>query len=119
MGLDFVIAYNRSWGNFVPNVNVTIEPAQGFSIRGWMENSNPIIRAYGFELTDVQIDDASNTGVRVMRGNYGGMIADQIQRVIISDGQAYIATATRPVGFEADPNLWANLNQILNSFRLG
>jgi hypothetical protein len=41
MNLDLAIGYNRSWGNYVPNVNGTIEPSATMSIRQWMGNSNP------------------------------------------------------------------------------
>lgn len=117
LNLDLFIAYNKSWGDFVPNVNVTIEPSFGMSIREWFERSNPMVSLMGFTVTDVQIDDASNSGVRIVHGNYFGLESNQIQRVILAQGYAYIATATRPVALSADPQLWQDLNEILNSFR--
>ena len=116
--LDLAIAYNRSWGNFIPNVNVTIEPSPTPSIEEWVEMSNPLFESLGFTVTDVQFDAASNSGVRVINGNFFGTDTHQIQRIILSNGQAYIATATRPTNLVADEALWRDLNNILNSFRV-
>jgi len=118
MNLDLAIAYNRSWGDYVPNVNVTIEFSLGYSIRQWIEMSNPILSSIGFTVTNVTIDDANGSGVRVMHGNMFGYEADTIQRVFINQGRAYIASAMRPRSFSADPKLWQDLNYILNSFRV-
>lgn len=116
--LDLAIAYNRSWGDFVPNVNVTIEPSPTDSIQEWINMSNPLFEQLGFTVTDVQLDAASSSGVRVINGNFFGTETNQIQRIILSNGRAYIATATRPTNLVADEALWRDLNNILNSFRV-
>lgn len=116
--LDLAIAYNNSWGNFVPNVNVTIEPSPTSSIQEWIDMSNPMFESLGFEVSDVVLDEASSSGVRVIHGNFFGTDTNQIQRIILSNGRAYIATATRPTSLVADEALWRDLNNILNSFRV-
>ncbi len=118
-GADLVIAYNRTWGDYVPNVNITIEASPTNSIRQWMQMSNPVVSSMGFTVTDVTFDEASRSGVRVMRGNFLGFEADSIQRIILDQGRAYVATATRPISLSADPQLWEHLRYILNSFRVG
>lgn len=117
-GAELVIAYNRTWGAFVPNVNVTIEPTN-MKIRAWMAMSNPRMGMVGFTVTSFQIDEQTNSAVRVMRGQSFGMVSDGVQRIIIRGSRAFIATATRPVQLTADPKLWQDLNSILNSFRAG
>lgn len=116
--LDFAIAYNQSWGDFVPNVNVTVEPSPTQSIEEWIDMSQPVIESFGFSIADVQYDAASNTGVRVLNGNVFGTELHQIQRIILKNNFAYIATATRPIHLVADEALWNDLNNILNSFRV-
>ena len=102
----------------MPNVNVTIEPTN-MNIRAWMAMSNPGMAMVGFTVTSHQIDEQTNSAVRVMRGQSFGMVSDTIQRIIIRGTRAFIATATRPVQLTADPKLWQDLNDILNSFRAG
>jgi hypothetical protein len=116
--LDLAIAYNNSLGDFIPNVNVTIEQSPTQSIQEWIDMSNPLFESLGFTVTDVQIDEASSSGVRVINGNFFGTDTNQIQRIILKDGIAYIATATRPTNLVADEALWRDLNNILNSFRV-
>lgn len=118
LNLDLAIAYNQSWGNFVPNVNVTIEPTNTSSIQQWMDDSNPLFSTLGMTVTDVQVDEASGSGVRVLSGYFYDVETNMIQRIILHDGTAYIATATRPTSLNADPELWKDLNDILNSFRV-
>lgn len=118
LNLDLAIAYNRSWGDFIPNVNVTIEPSATMSIQQWIDNSNPLFEALGFSVADVHVDTASRSGVRVIRGYFYGMETDTIQRIILGNGRAYIATATRPTSLIADETLWRDMNNILNSFRI-
>lgn len=115
---DLVIAYNRSWGDYVPNVNVTIETSPTNSIGQYMEMSNRMLILMGFTVINVTVDEANRSGVRVTQGNLFGFEANQIQRVILDQGRAYIVTATRPLSLSADPKLWQDLNYILNSFRV-
>ena len=56
--------------------------------------------------------------VRVTNSNVLGWEANAIQRIILNQGRAYIATATRPVDLNANPELWQDLNYILNSFNV-
>lgn len=118
LNLDFTIAYNRSWGEFVPNVNVTIESSSTSSIRQWLDMSNQMLSLLGFNVISEKLDTTSKSAVRIIHGNFLGVEADAIQRVILNQGRAYIATATRPRNFNADPKLWQDLNNILNSFRV-
>jgi hypothetical protein len=118
MNVELVIGYNRSWGDYVPNVNVTIENAGTPSIREWLTMSNPKIELYGFSVISSEVDESNNAGVRVVKGFMFGYEANMIQRIIINQGLAYVATATRPVSLNADPQLWQDLNDILNSFRI-
>ncbi len=118
IGADLTIAYNNSWGDYVPNVNVTIELSNTTSIRQWMESSNAQLASIGFTTTHVAIDNAERSGVRVVRGGFFGLEADAIQRIILNQGRAYIVTATRPVTLNTDPKLWQDLSEILNSFRV-
>ncbi len=118
LNLDMVIAYNRSWGEYVPNVNVTIEPSTTSYIRQWLESSNQMLPLMGFNVISEKIDIPSKSAVRIVHGNFFGLEADAIQRVILNQGRAYIVTATRPRNFNADPKLWQDLNNILNSFRV-
>ncbi|MHC5066541.1 MAG: hypothetical protein ACYTG5_21505 [Planctomycetota bacterium] len=118
IGTEIAIAYNRTWGSFVPNVNVTIEPSLGLSIKEWLTVSNSKLQMHGFSLESCEVDERANSAVRIVRGGYSGMTADLIQRVILHEGRAYIATAARPLQVAADPQLWRDLNQILNSFRV-
>jgi len=118
LNLDLAIAYNRSWGEYVPNVNVTIEPSATSSIRQWLDTSNQILPLAGFNVISEKLDPPSKSAVRIVHGNFLGIEADAIQRIILNQGRAYIVTTTRPRNINADPKLWHDLNNILNSFRL-
>lgn len=118
LNLDMIIAYDRSWGEYVPNVNVTIEPSTTSSIRQWLDRSNQMLPLMGFNVINEELDIPSKSAVRIVHGNFFGLEADAIQRVILNQGLAYIATATRPRNFHTDPKLWQDLNNILNSFRV-
>lgn len=117
IGVAMIIRYHQSFGNFTPNVNVTIENTGPMSVRQWMQIGQPILQQMGWELADMQMDEATNAGVRVMKNPNipGGLY--QIQRVILKNGLAYVVTASK---LESDsgafPDMYQRMGEILNSF---
>lgn len=114
---DFAVGYARMFAGFTPNVNVTIEPDMGMTIRQWMNWSNGQLRdLVGATVLDTRIDDQTQTGVRVAR--IPGLPGESIQRILLAGGRAYIVTATSTDAASGDVKLTQDLNHILNSFRV-
>ena len=117
IGVALFIRFHQSFGNFTPNVNVTIENTGTITVSQWMRAAAPMLEQMGWQVVDVQMDEAVNAGVRVMKNPSfpGGLF--QIQRVILKDGLAYVATASK---LEADsgafPEMYQRMGEILNSF---
>jgi hypothetical protein len=114
-GSSLVLRHTSNYGNFVPNVNVRVEPVGNASVDEWMQAGNQGMAALGFELVDAQTDPASQSGVRVMRHRDLQGVLYQIQRVVIRNGQAIYVTASM-LEQHAAPGVYAAMGQILNSF---
>ena len=116
-GAALFIRFHQSFGAFTPNVNVTIEDTGTMSISQWMRAAAPLLEQMGWQIVDVQMDETVNAGVRVIKnpGIPGGLF--QIQRVILKNGRAYVATASK---LESDshafPEMYQRMGEILNSF---
>lgn len=117
IGVALFIRFHQSFGNFTPNVNVTIEETGNISIGHWMQAAVPLLEQMGWQVVNVQMDESINAGVRVMKNPNmpGGLF--QIQRVILKNGYAYVATASK---LESDsgafPEMYRRMGEILNSF---
>ena len=119
MGAALFIAYHQAFGNFTPNVNVTVEEIGNATISTWMELGNQGLSKLGCKVLETSQDPTTQSGVRVFRNeNFDGTLY-QIQRVILSQARAYIATGSK---LEADhsalPELYEQMRGILNSFQV-
>jgi hypothetical protein len=116
-GSALVLRHTSTHGNFVPNVNVRVEPVGSVSVDEWMQLGNQGMAALGFELVNFQTDPATQSGVRVMRHRDVQGVLYQIQRVVIRNGQAVYVTASM-LEQHAAPGVYAAMGAILNSFAL-
>lgn len=117
IGLALLIRFHQSFGDFTPNVNVTIEDTGPMSVREWMQVGLPVLQQMGWELVDMQMDETANAGVRVIKNPNvpGGLY--QIQRVILKNNLAYVVTASKlEIDTDAFPGLYQRMSEILNSF---
>jgi len=117
IGVALFIRFHQSFGDFTPNVNVTVENTGPMSVQDWMQFGLPILQAMGWELVDMQIDETANAGVRVMKNPNipGGLY--QVQRVILKNDLAYVVTASKlEIDTDAFPGLYQRMGEILNSF---
>jgi hypothetical protein len=114
-GSALVLRHVSNYGNFVPNVNLRVEPVGSASIDDWMQQGNQGMAALGFELVSAQTDSATQSGVRVMRHRDVQGVLYQIQRVVIRQGQAIYVTASM-LEEHAAPGVYAAMGAILNSF---
>jgi hypothetical protein len=117
IGAALFIRFHQSFGDFTPNVNVTIENTGPMSVQEWMQAALPLLQVMGWELVDVQIDETANAGVRVMKNPNvpGGLY--QVQRVILKNDLAYVVTASKlEIDTDAFPGLYQRMGEILNSF---
>ncbi|RZS58204.1 hypothetical protein [Sphaerotilus mobilis] len=114
-GSALVLRHTSNFGNFMPNVNVRVEPVGTASVDDWMALGNQGMAAMGFELVSAQTDPATQSGVRVMRHRDVQGVLYQIQRVVIRNGQAIYVTASM-LEQHAAPGVYAAMGAILNSF---
>jgi hypothetical protein len=119
IGAALFIAYHQAFGNFTPNVNVTVEEIGNASLSTWMDSGNQGLRKLGYTVLETSQDPVTNAGVRVIRNEGVAGTLYQIQRVILSRTRAYIATGSK---LEADhaafPDLYEQMRVILNSFQV-
>lgn len=116
-GMALFIRFHQSFENFTPNVNVTIEQPGDVPIGQFMRLAVPLLTRMGWQVVDVKMDEAANVGVRVLRNPNipGGLF--QIQRVILKNGLAYVATASKiETDSGAFPEMYQHMGEILNSF---
>jgi hypothetical protein len=97
-GAALFIRFHQSFGDFTPNVNVTIENTGPMSVQEWMQAALPLLQVMGWELVDVQIDETANAGVRVMK-NPNVLTASKLE-----------------IDTDAFPGLYQRMGEILNSF---
>ena len=119
IGALLVVRYHRSFGDFNPNINITMEQVGNMSLDSWMATGNNTLEKLGWQLVDTQMDEETGGGVRVMLNPNvpGGLY--QIQRVLMLNGRAYVATASKlEADTEAFPQLYPQMREILNSFHL-
>lgn len=119
IGAVLFIAYYQEFSDFVPNVNVTIEQVGSIRVQKWIRLGEPTLQDLGYTIVQTQLDDSSQSGVRVLRNQQIAGVLYQIQRVIIRRGFAYVATASKlEAGNQVFPGLYAEMRQILNSFQV-
>ena len=116
-GAALVVRHRQAYGNFTPNVNVTLEQVGGATVDNWMQAGNAAFAAAGFQLVSMQTDPATQSGVRVTRHTGVQGVLYQIQRVIVRGGMAFVVTASKLEQADA-PGLYEQMGQILNSFRV-
>ncbi len=114
-GSALVLRHVSNFGDFVPNVNLRVEPVGNAGIDDWMQQGNQGMAALGFELVSAQTDPATQSGVRVMRHRDVQGVLYQIQRVVIRNGLAIYVTASM-LEQHAAPGVYAAMGAILNSF---
>ncbi len=117
-GAALVVRHRQAYGNFTPNVNVTLEQVGGLTVDTWMQAGNATFAAAGFQLVSMQTDPATQSGVRVTRHTGVQGVLYQIQRVIVRNGVAFVVTASKLEQADA-PGLYEQMGQILNSFQVG
>jgi len=119
IGVAFFVHYYQSFGDFTPNVNVTYEVIGNMNLEDWLAIGHNSLQQMGWEIQNLEIDEELNAGVQVIRNrNYPGGLF-QIQRFILKDDVAYIATASKlEIDNTAFPNLYSEMGQILNSFQV-
>lgn len=116
-GAALVIRFHQSFGEFTPNVNVIVDNTGPMSVQEYLQSSVTILQQMGWELADMQIDEADNAGVQVLKNPNvpGGLY--QIQRVIIKNGVAYVVTASKlEIDSDVFPGMYQRMSEILNSF---
>jgi ActR/RegA family two-component response regulator len=119
LGVDYAVVYAPAIGKqFAPNVTVITQPSQGMSIQQIMQSLQNDVSEMDLQVVDVQIDDVNKSGVITVSGNLWGVQIDGVQRIILHQGYAYIATAMLPIALRGDTAVTQGINQILNSFRV-
>lgn len=118
LGVSLYIRYHQSFGEFYPNVNVVIDNAGSITIEDLISASNPQFEQMGYKVEFTEVDEETNSAVQVLvnRNFPGGLY--QVQRYILKDGIAFIATASKLESDEAAfPHMYEELGLILNSFQ--
>jgi hypothetical protein len=117
-GLDLYLGYHRNINQFNPNINVVVDKNAGtLKIEEYLRTNQELMRNMGWEISDSRFDEATQSGVQIVRNRnmFGGLY--QIQRVILKNGTAYVATASKlEYGDSEDDALYAEMRDILNSF---
>lgn len=119
LGANLLIVYYQSFGDFTPNVNVTIEEIGDTSLNTWLRLGNQEFERLGYTVLETSQDPLSRSAVRVVRKEDNGGTLYQIQRVILLCSRAYVATGSKlEADYAAFPKLYGQMREILNSFQV-
>lgn len=102
-----------------PNINVAVEQAGQMSIEDYMVAAEANVEAMGVEIVSSSIDEETNGAIIVAMNYMYGAPVYQFQKIAITNGKAYIVTATQvPKGDTLTQGLRSDLASIINSFRV-
>ncbi len=119
IGAALLVRFHKSFEKFNPNVNVTVENIGDMDVHQWMDYGNQAFAKLGWQVDNTWFDDATQSGVRVVRNAGVAGTLYQIQRAILRGGKAYVATASKlDSDAGAFPGLYEEMRNILNSFRV-
>jgi hypothetical protein len=115
-----LMLYGQPVMGFAPNVNVLVEQVGDATISGYLGKCASMREHFGQHVVSSVADEETQSGfVAFYSADASGRPIYQFQRVVLSGGLAYIATASQlpPMG---QVGLWlkAELSIILNSLRL-
>jgi hypothetical protein len=113
------LAFHQSIDGFVPNINIIVGSTEGQSMIDWLENENATLVQAGWEIVSSQIDEQTQSGVRVIsnKNMFGGLY--QVQRFLFRGDFAYVVTASKLMNDNNTfPHLYNDMLYIINSFHL-
>jgi hypothetical protein len=118
--LALMLTYGQRVMGFVPNVNVVVEQVGDATISSYLEKICASVREQFGHVLGSAADEETQSGFVAFYLAYpSGRLIYQFQRLVISGGLAYIATASQlPPMDQVGLRLKDELSTILNSLRL-